>query len=58
MAIPGNIALACEIREYYIPGDFQNWKDHDAFEAAFTKLLSALRASEGEGERNGDVASK
>jgi hypothetical protein len=37
--------LAREIREYYIPGDFQNWKDHDAFEAAFAKLLQDLRAS-------------
>jgi hypothetical protein len=36
--------LAREIREYYIPGDFQNWKDHDAFEAAFAKLLQDLRA--------------
>ncbi len=40
--------LAREIREYYIPGDFQNWKDHDAFEAAFAKhkLLKDLRASD------------
>ena len=37
--------LARELREYYIPGDFQNWKDHDAFEKAFAKLLQALRAS-------------
>ena len=37
--------LAREIREYYIPGDFQNWKDHDAFEAAFARLLKDLRAS-------------
>ncbi|MBI5818735.1 MAG: toll/interleukin-1 receptor domain-containing protein [Verrucomicrobia bacterium] len=34
--------LAAEVREYYIPG-FQNWKDHDAFEAAFKKLLKALK---------------
>ena len=34
-----------EIREYYIP-DFSNWKDHDAFEAAFARLLRDLRASE------------
>jgi hypothetical protein len=38
--------VAREIREYYIPGDFQNWKDHDAFESAFAKLLSNLRASD------------
>ncbi|MBI5818734.1 MAG: toll/interleukin-1 receptor domain-containing protein [Verrucomicrobia bacterium] len=34
--------LAAEVREYYIPG-FQNWKDHDAFEKAFKKLLEALK---------------
>jgi hypothetical protein len=34
-----------EIREYHIP-DFLNWKDHDAFEAAFAKLLRDLRAAE------------
>jgi hypothetical protein len=38
--------LAREIREYYIAGDFQNWKDHDAFESAFAKLLQDLRASD------------
>jgi uncharacterized protein YjbI with pentapeptide repeats len=35
---------AREIREYYIP-DFSNWKDHDAFESAFARLLRDLRAS-------------
>jgi uncharacterized protein YjbI with pentapeptide repeats len=35
--------LAIEVREYYIP-DFTNWKDHDAFEAEFRKLLRDLRA--------------
>ena len=35
--------LAVEIREYHIP-DFSNWKDHDAFEAAFADLLRDLRA--------------
>jgi uncharacterized protein YjbI with pentapeptide repeats len=35
---------AREIREYFIP-DFSNWKDHDAFEREFAKLLRALRAS-------------
>jgi uncharacterized protein YjbI with pentapeptide repeats len=37
--------LAVELREYYIP-DFSNWKDHDAFEAEFGKLLRALRAEQ------------
>jgi uncharacterized protein YjbI with pentapeptide repeats len=36
--------LAIEIREYYIP-DFSLWKEHDAFEAEFAKLLRDLRAS-------------
>jgi hypothetical protein len=36
---------AREIREYYTPGDFQNWKNHDAFETAFAKLLQDLRTS-------------
>jgi hypothetical protein len=34
--------LAAELREYYIP-DFSNWKDHDAFEAEFAKLLRDLK---------------
>lgn len=33
---------AKEIREYFIP-DFSNWKDHDAFEVAFDRLMSDLR---------------
>jgi uncharacterized protein YjbI with pentapeptide repeats len=36
--------LATEIREYYIP-DFTAWKDHDAFEAAFARLLQDLTAT-------------
>ncbi|HET6978950.1 MAG TPA: toll/interleukin-1 receptor domain-containing protein [Pyrinomonadaceae bacterium] len=36
--------LAVELREYYIP-DFSNWKNHDAFEAEFSKLLRDLRAT-------------
>jgi hypothetical protein len=36
--------LAVEVREYFIP-DFTNWKDHDAFEAAFDRLLQDLRQS-------------
>jgi TIR domain/Pentapeptide repeats (8 copies) len=35
--------LATEIREYYIP-DFTAWKDHDAFEAAVSRLLRDLKA--------------
>lgn len=35
--------LAVEVREYFIP-DFSNWKDQDAFEAAFDKLLRDLTA--------------
>ena len=37
--------LAVEIREYFIP-DFSNWKDHDSFEASFSRLLKDLRAAE------------
>ena len=35
--------LARAVREYHIP-DFSRWKDHDAFEAAFARLLADLRA--------------
>jgi hypothetical protein len=34
---------AREIREYFIP-DFSSWKDHDAFEQAFERLLRDLKA--------------
>lgn len=37
--------LAAEVREYFIP-DFSNWKDQDAFEKAFARLLHDLRAEE------------
>ncbi len=37
--------LAKEVRAYFIP-DFSNWKDHDAFEKAFDKLLRDLKAEE------------
>ncbi len=37
--------LAKEVREYFIP-DFSDWKDHDAFEKAFERLLRDLRAEE------------
>lgn len=36
--------LAAEIRQYFLPDDFSNWKDHDAFESAFAALLRDLRA--------------
>jgi hypothetical protein len=39
------MVLATEIREYYIP-DFTAWKDHDAFEAAFARLLRDLKDTE------------
>jgi hypothetical protein len=32
------------VREYPIP-DFSSWKDHDAFEAAFARLLEDLKAT-------------
>jgi hypothetical protein len=37
--------LAKEISGFYIP-DFTDWKDHDAFEAAFARLLKDLRKGE------------
>jgi uncharacterized protein YjbI with pentapeptide repeats len=37
--------LAVEVRQYFIP-DFSNWKDHDAFERSFDRLLRDLRAEE------------
>jgi hypothetical protein len=36
--------LACEIREYFIP-DFSDWKNHDNFETAFSRLLKDLTAN-------------
>jgi hypothetical protein len=35
--------LAVEVRKYFIP-DFSLWKDHDKFEASFSRLLEDLRA--------------
>jgi len=32
-----------EVCEYFIP-DFSNWKDHDAFESAFSRLKKDLEA--------------
>jgi hypothetical protein len=40
--------LAKEVREYFIP-DFSNWKEYDAFERAFGRLLRDLRAAEARG---------
>lgn len=37
--------LAREVREYFIP-DFSNWKDHDAYQEAFDRLVSDLRAAD------------
>jgi len=34
--------LAVEVRQYFAP-DFSNWKNHDAFEAGFLKLQTALQ---------------
>jgi hypothetical protein len=34
-----------ELREYFIP-DFSNWKDQDAFEAAFARLQKDLQAED------------
>jgi hypothetical protein len=41
----GGKDLAVEVREYFIP-DFSSWKDHDAFEKGFARLLKDLRAEE------------
>ena len=38
---------AREIREYFIP-DFSNWKDHDAYQQAFQRLLRDLKAEQRE----------
>ena len=35
--------LAVELREYFIP-DFSDWRDHDAFERTFDRLLRDLKA--------------
>jgi hypothetical protein len=34
---------AREIREYFIP-DFSDWKNHDAYQVAFQRLLRDLKA--------------
>ena len=33
-------------------GDFREWKDHDAYQKAFTRLLRDLKASEAESKRS------
>ena len=42
--------LAVEVREYFIP-DFSNWRENDAFEASFDKLLHDLKAEESKSGR-------
>jgi hypothetical protein len=42
----GGKDLAVEVREYFIP-DFSNWKDHDAFEQGFERLLRDLKQTVG-----------
>ena len=42
--------LAELVREYHIP-DFSRWKDHDSFEAGFSKLLKDLKAEESTGAK-------
>jgi len=37
--------LAAEVRQYFIP-DFSHWREHNAFEAAFDRLLRDLKAEE------------
>ena len=34
---------AREVREYFIP-DFSNWKDHDWYQAGFSRLVADLKA--------------
>jgi hypothetical protein len=48
--------FAEEVLRYHIP-DFSNWKDHDAFEAAFARLIRDLTATESTGERSGPEGS-
>ncbi len=35
-----------EVREFFIP-DFSDWKDNDAFEEAFARLLRDMKEEEG-----------
>ncbi len=44
-------AWAASLRRTRHIGDFQNWKDHDAFQKAFERLLRDLKArGQGKGE--------
>jgi uncharacterized protein YjbI with pentapeptide repeats len=36
--------MAVEVRGYFVP-DFSDWRDHDAFEAGFKRLLRDLKAT-------------
>ena len=42
--------VAQEIREYFIP-DFSKWRDHDAFEGAFARLLKDLKTEASTGPK-------
>jgi hypothetical protein len=42
--------MGVAVREYFIP-DFTNWKDHDAFEASFARLLRDLKADVNGGQK-------
>ena len=44
--------LAEEVRQFFIP-DFSDWKNHDAFEKAFARLLRDLEAKESIGTKPG-----
>jgi uncharacterized protein YjbI with pentapeptide repeats len=48
----GGKDLAIELREYFIP-DFSNWKDHDRFDVAFSRLLHDLRTDDRAVNRQG-----
>ena len=36
--------LAREIREYYLPNDFADWKSHNSYQKAFDRLLKDLKS--------------
>ena len=40
---------AREIREYFIP-DFSDWKNHNAYQEAFQRLLRDLKANDKKGQ--------
>ena len=45
------IDTAAEIREYFIP-DFTDWKDHDAFEESYLKLMKDFKPSPDEDKKD------